>query len=183
MLRNGSSKKAVFLDRDGVINRAPIIEGLPYSPRNIQELEIILGVREAVTLLFSSGFEIVVVTNQPEVARGFLYIDDIEKIHEEISNQTGLKHFKVCFHDNEDRCDCRKPKPGMLSQAAKEFNLDLKQSFLVGDRWKDIQAGQEVGCRCFFIDYGYCEMKPKPPFDRVTSLLEAARVITENQDA
>ncbi len=71
----------------------------------------------------------------------------------------------------------------MLSQAAKEFNLDLKQSFLVGDRWKDIQAGQEVGCRCFFIDYGYCEKKPKPPFDRVISLLEAAQIITKDQDA
>ena len=183
MLRSGSSKKAVFLDRDGVINRAPIIEGLPRSPRDIQELEIILGVKEAVTLLLSSGFEIVVITNQPEVARGFLHQDDIEKIHKQISNLTGLKHFKVCIHDNQDRCECRKPKPGMLSQAAEEFNLDLKQSFLVGDRWKDIQAGQEVGCRCFFIDYGYCEKKPKPPFDRVNSLLEAAQIITENQDA
>ena len=183
MLRSGSSKKAVFLDRDGVINRAPIIEGLPRSPRDIQELEIIPGVKEAVTLLFSSGFEIVVVTNQPEVARGFIYQDDIEKIHEEIAKQTGLKHFKVCIHDNKDRCDCRKPKPGMLSQAATEFNLDLKQSSLVGDRWKDIQAGQEVGCRCLFIDYEYCEEKPKPPFYRVTSLLEAAQIITEDQDA
>lgn len=183
MLRSGSAKKAVFLDRDGVINRAPIIEGLPRSPRNIQEIEIILGVKEAVTLLFSSGFEIVVVTNQPEVARGFICQDDIEKIHEEISKQTGLKHFKVCIHDNQDRCDCRKPKPGMLSQAAKEWNLDLKQSFLVGDRWKDIQAGQEVDCRCFFIDYGYCEEKPKPPFDTVRSLLEAAQIIAEIQDA
>ncbi len=97
MLRSGSSKKAVFLDRDGVINRAPIIEGLPRSPRDIQELEIILGVKEAVTLLLSSGFEIVVITNQPEVARGFLYQDDIEKIHKQISNLTGLKHFKVCI--------------------------------------------------------------------------------------
>jgi len=176
-------KRAVFLDRDGVVNRAPLIEGLPHSPRSVRELEIMPGVREAVSILLDFNYEIVVVTNQPDISRGLLQNDELDKIHKEISSQTGIKHFFFCIHDNQHRCACRKPKPGMLIYAALELNLSLERSFLVGDRRKDIQAGQEAGCQCFFIDYEYPEKLPDQPFYRVASLLEAAVLITENQNA
>lgn len=183
MPQSGRSKRAVFLDRDGVVNRAPVIDGVPCSPNNIQELEIISGVKEAVSLLISRGYELVVVTNQPNVARGTLREDELLQIHQEIAMHTGIKHFFACIHDDRDECNCRKPRPGMLIDAAMRLNLDLQKSFLVGDRWKDIEAGRTVGCQCYFIDYRYQEKFPSQPFHRVTSLLEAAILITENENA
>lgn len=180
MQLSGSLKKAVFLDRDGVINRAPTKDGIPQSPKGLHELEINPGAKEAVSLLRKTGFELVVVTNQPDVARGKLDIREIAQIHQSIAEQTGLKHFFSCVHDDIQNCECRKPKPGLLFKATRELNLDLKRSFLVGDRWRDIQAGQSAGCTCFFIDHGYNELVPEQPFYKVTSLLQAAILIGEN---
>ena len=180
MQPSGSPKKAVFLDRDGVINRAPIIAGIPQSPKSLHELEINNGVEEAINLLRKKGFELVVVTNQPDIARGKLNSDVLTRIHESIANKTGVKHFFSCIHDEIQNCECRKPKPGLILQATSQLNLDLKRSFLVGDRWKDIQAGQTAGCTCFFIDYGYDEAVPQRPYYKVASLLEAAIFIGEN---
>ena len=183
MQQSGDLRRAVFLDRDGVINEAPTIKGLPYSPRSVQELKIIPGVKEAVALLIQERFEIVVVTNQPDIARGLLRQEVMYEIHHEISIRTGLEHFIFCAHDDNDDCACRKPRPGMLFQAARDLNLDLRRSFLVGDRWKDVESGQNAGCKCFFVDYGYREKSPALPFYRVTSLLEAAQIITGNNNA
>jgi len=172
---------AVFLDRDGVINQALIYESRPYSPRKKEELVILAGVDEAVELLLAHGYLPVVVTNQPDIARGFTTFEHVSEIHKIISSQTGIQHFYLCMHDEQDMCQCRKPRIGLITNAARELNLNLNESFLVGDRWKDIQAGQNAGCCCFFIDNGYLEQKPEPPFHTVASLLEAVAYITEGK--
>lgn len=170
-------KPAVFLDRDGVINKVILDRGRPFSPRRIAELQIIEGVKESVSLMKEKGFEVVVVTNQPDLARGYIAKSMLLEMHAIISHSTGINHFYFCGHDDSDECVCRKPKTGMLLKAALELKLNLKKSFLVGDRWKDISAGQEVGCSCYFIDYDYQEPRPNPPFYTVTSLYEAALII------
>jgi D-glycero-D-manno-heptose 1,7-bisphosphate phosphatase len=169
--------KAVFLDRDGVINKAKVLNGLPYPPNNLDELFIIEGVPEAIELLLNSNYVVVVVTNQPDVARGTVEREKIESINLEISKRTGVRNFYTCFHDDSDDCSCRKPKPGLLIDAARDYGLDLKSSFMIGDRWRDVSAGQAVGSRCFFIDYGYLEKSPKMPFKKVSSLLDAVHLI------
>lgn len=178
MLPSGKRKPAVFLDRDGVLNRTLIREGKPYSPRKIEDFVILEGVREAVSLLEEFGFVIAVVTNQPDVAKGHLAPDVLTKLHKIITEKTGVKYFYTCKHDDYDSCECRKPKIGLLKNAAEELGLDISQSFMIGDRWKDIEAGQRAGCKCFFVDNKYSERRPNPPFYKVNSLLEAAKIIT-----
>lgn len=183
MRPSGSSHAGVFLDRDGVINLSVIREGKPYSPRGVKDLVILDGVREAVSLLHENGFVTAVVTNQPDIARGHMTMETLSELHKSISEETGLQNFYVCVHDNDDGCECRKPNIGLLRKAALDLDLVISKSFLVGDRWKDIEAGQRAGCRCFFIDNHYSEQRPIPPFHKVTSLLEAAKIITEGSNA
>jgi D-glycero-D-manno-heptose 1,7-bisphosphate phosphatase len=169
------SRRAVFLDRDGVINRATVQNGKPYPPARPSELEILPGVREALCRLQAADFRLIVVTNQPDVARGTQSRETVEAMHEML-RKAGLPitAFYVCYHDGPANCDCRKPRPGLLLSAALDHLLDLKGSYIVGDRWRDIEAGQRAGCRAFFVDYAYDEPQPQPPFVGVTSLAEAA---------
>lgn len=180
MQLNGNLKKAVFLDRDGVINHVILKRGLVASPRTVNELRIISGVIEAISDLNNAQFELVVITNQPEVSRGTLSMENLIEMHQEITRQTGLSQFYICTHDDKDECSCRKPKPGLILEAAEKLNIDPQKSFLVGDRWKDIKAGQAAGCQCFFVDYNYHEVQPSPPFRVVASLQEASSLILEN---
>ena len=168
-------RRAIFLDRDGVINRAIVRDGKPHAPSNVDELEIIPGVAEALTRLRDAGYYLVVVTNQPDVARGTRTQQSVEEIHTALV-QSGLAvdSLKTCYHDDADQCNCRKPAPGMLLATAKEQGIDLARSFMVGDRWRDIEAGQNAGCTSMFIDYNYIERKPAEPFVRVSSLKQAA---------
>jgi D-glycero-D-manno-heptose 1,7-bisphosphate phosphatase len=170
----------VFLDRDGVINKSLVLNGKPFPPRSVAELQIFEEVESCVAKLERKGFEIVVVTNQPEIARGETSIKTVEEIHQTIREKTGIKNFYVCPHDDDDRCYCRKPKIGMLVEASIALNIDLQRSFLVGDRWRDIQAGQTAGCNCLFINYNYSEILPKPPYIEVRSIMQATNIITED---
>ncbi len=170
-------RRAVFLDRDGVINRSIIRDGKPYAPESASEIEILEGVREALASLRNAGFLNIIVTNQPDVAAGKLKVQTLEAMHERLRNELALDGIKVCCHDDADGCACRKPKPGMLLEAARDLGLDLEQSFMVGDRWRDVEAGQAAGCATFFIDYGYGEKRPEPPYIAVKSLAEASRQI------
>ncbi len=172
-------KRAVFLDRDGVLNRSKLVDGVPTPPNSIQEIEIIEGVVEAIQILKNHGFVPVVVTNQPDVARGYTTQSQVEAINNHIGIATDIAYFYTCFHDDQQGCDCRKPKPGLLQKAAQDLNVNLHNSFLIGDRWRDIAAGQAVGSQCFFIDYEYSERSPDLPYYRVKSLLEAAQKILE----
>ena len=158
---------AVFLDRDGVISRALERDGLPYPPTSLAEFQIFSEVPEACRRLKQAGFLLVVVTNQPDVGRGTLQQETVEAIHAEMCRRLPIDRVEVCYHSGKDRsdCDCRKPKPGMLLRAARELGIDLAQSWMVGDRWRDIDCGHAAGCRTIFIDRGYAEeLRQKPHF-------------------
>lgn len=167
-------RRAVFLDRDGVINRAIVRDGKPYPPGRIEDLEILPGVREALARLRDAGFRLVVVTNQPDVARGTQRREAIDAMHASLSAALPLDEFRVCDHDDVDGCLCRKPKPGLLEDAAREAGVSLADSFMIGDRWRDIEAGQRAGCTTIFIDRAYAERRPDRPDATVSSLPEAA---------
>ncbi|MCP5196289.1 MAG: HAD family hydrolase [Gammaproteobacteria bacterium] len=173
------NRRAVFLDRDGVINRAVVREGKPYPPASLAELDILPGVLEALQQLRQAGFLLVVATNQPDVARGTTPRAMVEAIHQHLYKQLPLDDIRVCYHDNNEHCHCRKPKPGLLLDAARDWHIDLQQSFMIGDRWRDIDAGQQAGCQTLFIDYGYTEKQPERCDYRVASLLDATRIILE----
>jgi D-glycero-D-manno-heptose 1,7-bisphosphate phosphatase len=172
--------RAVFLDRDGVINRAVVRDGKPHPPDSIDDLEVLAGVPDALRKLRSAGFRLIVVTNQPDVARGTQTREAVEAIHARLTAELAVDEVIACYHDG-DACDCRKPKPGALIAAADRHGVELERSFMVGDRWRDIEAGQRAGCRCLFVDHGYAEQQPAGSFVRVPSLAAAADWILENQ--
>jgi D-glycero-D-manno-heptose 1,7-bisphosphate phosphatase len=170
-------RQAVFLDRDGVINRAMVRDGKPYPPANLTALEILPGVPEAMQTLHKAGWLLIVVTNQPDVARGATQRSDVESMNTYLQQHLPIDEFRTCYHDNGDGCQCRKPSPGALLEAAEVHGIDLNSSYIVGDRWRDTEAGERAGCKTIFIDYGYAEQQPKNFDHRVGSLFEAANII------
>ncbi len=178
-------RRAIFLDRDGVINRAVVREGKPYPPANVSEVQIIPGVAVALQRLKDAGFLLIVVSNQPDVARGTTPRETVEEINTFLASNLPVDRFIMCYHDSGDGCKCRKPLPGMLLAGAEEFDIDLASSYMVGDRWRDVDAGIAAGCRTLFIDFGYDEKQPDSSTPKVSSLLEAAKIILngdENED-
>jgi D-sedoheptulose 7-phosphate isomerase len=170
-----AKQPAVFLDRDGVINRALVRDGKPYSPPTPEDLDVLPGVPEALRDLRSHGYKLLVVTNQPDVGRGKQSRESLEAMHQDLRARLSLDDILVCTHTDADDCDCRKPLPGMLLEAAKKHNIDLAASYMVGDRWKDIDAGYNAGCKTILVDYGYSERSPeRVPGLIVKSLREAA---------
>ena len=180
---SNDQKRAVFLDRDGVINRCVIRERKPYPPSSPAEVEILPGVSEAMARLKAAGFLLICVTNQPDVARGKQRRNVVELIHENLLRSLPLDKIVVCYHDDHDRCRCRKPLAGMFLDAAQEFSINLEKSFMVGDRWRDIEAGQNAGCKTILIEYGYNERGPvNPPDHKVGLLSEAAEWILREME-
>jgi D-glycero-D-manno-heptose 1,7-bisphosphate phosphatase len=178
-----TSSRAVFLDRDGVINRATERDGKPYPPRTIADFEIYPEVPGACAQLKAAGFVLVVATNQPDVGRGTLDQAIVEKIHAHMISVLPIDRVEVCYHPGhgQSNCDCRKPKPGMLLRAAQALNIDLAQSWMVGDRWRDVGCGHAAGCKTIFIDRGYAEeLRQKPDFT-VKNLAEAAEIILSQE--
>lgn len=171
------TRPAVFLDRDGVINRVDVRRGIPYPPASLRDLAILPRVPESLRTLRADGYALIVVTNQPDVARGTASLESVARIHARLEASLALDAILTCFHDNADACDCRKPKPGLLLQAAEAFRIDLSSSFMVGDRWRDIEAGRRAGCRTIWIDGGYLERQAVNYHFRVESLAEAAAII------
>ena len=171
-------RKAVFLDRDGVINRAVIRDGKPYPPATVNEMQLLPRVDEALHALKSAGFMLIVVTNQPDVARCTTSRAAVDAIHERLLAALPLDGIRCCFHDDADACSCRKPKPGALLEAAAQYDLSLTDSFMVGDRWRDIEAGHTAGVRTILIDYAYCEQAASCLSDYVCgSLFDATQWI------
>lgn len=169
--------RAVFLDRDGVINRAIVRDGKPYPPASLEEVEILPGVEDALGRLKEAGYALVVVSNQPDVARGTTSRSTVEAINDFLGGCLPIDRFIMCYHDSGDGCACRKPQPGMLVMGAEEFGINLARSFMVGDRWRDVAAGVNAGCKTLFIDYGYNEQQPARVDFSVRSLTEAADII------
>ena len=143
-------------------------------------LEVLAGVPDALQKLRGAGFLLIVITNQPDVARGLQTREVVEAMHVRLASELAIDDVLACYHDA-DTCDCRKPKPGALIDAAQRHGIDLDRSFMVGDRWRDIEAGQRAGCRCLFVDNGYREQQPDAPFVRVPSLAAAADWILESK--
>lgn len=180
---NSMGRRAVFLDRDGVINRALVRNGKPYPPASLAELDVLPGVGQALQDLHQAGYLLIVVTNQPDVARGTTSRETVESINGQLAARLPITEFRTCFHDSGDGCDCRKPRPGALLSAAREHDIDLAASYMVGDRWRDTEAGARAGCKTFFVDYAYDEKQPDAFDYRVGSLAEAARIILKLQEA
>lgn len=175
--------RAVFLDRDGVINANVERDGKPVAPTSAKDFRILPGVEDAVAALKDAGFLIVVVTNQPDIGTGRTPLSELEAMHAEIKRRMPINAIKACFHVDADNCPCRKPKPGMITEAAAELNISLADSHVVGDRWRDVEAGRAAGCRTFFVDYGYPQDGPLHPDRTVHSLPEAARMILDELHA
>lgn len=169
-------KRAVFLDRDGVINRVVSRDGHLRPPWSMDEFEFLPGVPETVSALRAAGFLVIVATNQPDVAAGVQRRENVEAMHDHIRRMLEVDDIEVCYHDDREDCSCRKPRPGMLESAATKWDLDLTQSFMVGDRWRDIGAGRAAGCRTILVAGMYPRHGEEP--DAVAgSLREAGQQI------
>jgi D-glycero-D-manno-heptose 1,7-bisphosphate phosphatase len=167
-------KRAVFLDRDGVINEVVVRDGKPYPPADAESMRIAAGTADALWRLKERGYLLVVVTNQPDVARDRQTREVVEQMHRRLRSELPLDEVLTCYHDDTDDCECRKPRPGLIKRAAQQNGIDLRQSFLIGDRWRDIDAGANAGCKTILIDRGYAERSPASiPDARVGSLPDA----------
>jgi D-glycero-D-manno-heptose 1,7-bisphosphate phosphatase len=172
-------RRAVFLDRDGVVSRSIVRDGLPFAPTTLKDFEILPEAPEACRRLKDAEFLLIVATNQPDVGRGTMKKETVEAMHSEMCRQLPIDRVEVCYHPGHGQsdCDCRKPKPGLLLHAARELGIDLARSWLVGDRWRDIDCGQAAGCRTIFIDRGYAENLKQTPAFRAKNLAQAAEII------
>jgi len=170
---SGPGRPAALLDRDGVLNEPHVVEGRPRPPASVAELVLAAGAAGACARLHEAGLLLVVVTNQPDLARGTADAHSVDEINRELRRRLPLDDVLVCPHDDGDRCGCRKPAPGLLHQAAARWAIDLTRSVMVGDRWRDVEAGRRAGCATVFVDRGYDEPRPMAP-DLVVSSLEEA---------
>ena len=182
---------AVFLDRDGVLAEARVVDGIAFSPRTEQEFHLTSGARQAVEALKSSGAFLVVVTNQPDLARGDLSVAQLHAMHAQLCRELPVDHILVCPHEGSERCECRKPAPGMLFEAARRFGIDLAASWMIGDRWVDVAAGKAAGTRTVLVETPYSWRPtsagaPSPelsPDCRVHTVGEAAAAIIDQSIA
>ena len=162
-------KRAVFLDRDGVINEPVLENGRAVAPTVLDDFVFIPGIHQFARALRDAGFSIVVVTNQPDVVYKNLDVNVVDSMHALIRSEIPVDDILACFHADKDNCLCRKPKPGMLFSAARDMDLDLGNSFMIGDTWRDMQAGKAANCRTILLnrDFGITR-------------LEAADVVVRN---
>jgi D-glycero-D-manno-heptose 1,7-bisphosphate phosphatase len=167
----------VFLDRDGVLIKTDVKKNKPVGIKHIDEVVYLDGVEKSIELFYLNSILPIIITNQPNVARQETTVYEVNEIHKKIKEDLKIENIYCCFHDDVDCCSCRKPKNGLIKKGLAQLDFVPKTFYLVGDRWKDIRAGQESGCQCFFIDYSYDEKQPKEPFTRVQSLSEAADII------
>ena len=172
-------RAAVFLDRDGVLNRLVPRGGRLVSPRLMEEFHLLPGVSETVQRLRSAGLLVVVVTNQPDIARGLMNPQELERMHMRLRSMVQVDAIYACCHDDSDRCFCRKPKPGLLIQASREMEIDLSLSCVIGDSWKDIGAGRNAGCKTFLIQ-GPEDPRGVPAAFVVPSLQAAVELIVKD---
>jgi len=179
----GDRRRAVFLDRDGVINRALVRNRKPYAPWHLGEFRLLPGVTDAVAALKSVGFLVIVVTNQPDLGDGLMTPEALEAMHTRLSARVAVDAILVCPHRRDEGCECRKPKPGLIHRAAADWSIDVRRSYLVGDRATDIVAGVAAGLYTLFLDRGYAELLIEQPDLKVGSLRQAVRrILTREAD-
>ena len=166
--------RAVFLDRDGVLVVPEFRDGRSFAPRRIADFRLYKEAAPCLERMKTAGFRLVVVTNQPDVGNGLVERAVIEEMHHRLATALPVDAIEVCYHAPTDNCDCRKPKPGMLLRAAARDRVALATSFLLGDRWRDIEAGRRAGCRTILIGSGYGEAQKSRPDVAVATVGEAA---------
>jgi D-glycero-D-manno-heptose 1,7-bisphosphate phosphatase len=181
MCEGGPQRRAVFLDRDGVLNRVVLRDGRPASPRSLEEVVLEAGAARAAVTLREAGFLLFVVTNQPDLARGLLTPAVHDSIVERVREVVAPDDLMVCPHDDRHDCACRKPRPGMLVGLAERWSVDLASSYMVGDSWKDMEAGRAAGCRVILIRADY--NRGVAADHTVASLAEATEVIINGRSA
>jgi D-glycero-D-manno-heptose 1,7-bisphosphate phosphatase len=175
------ARRAVFLDRDGVINRVAIRNGLPHPPFHVEEFEVYADVPEGCARLKAAKFLLIVVTNQPDVGRGTQSREAVETMHVKLQSALpSIDRIEVCYHGGErygQPCDCRKPRPGLILRAAAQLNIDATRSYVIGDRWRDIDCARAAGCRAILIQRGYNEILRETPDVTVFSFNDAVNAV------
>ena len=175
----GPKVKAVFLDRDGVLNNSIIIDGKPYPPKSVDELIIPEGVREGLQKLSKQGYILIIITNQPDVARCKTSLKTVVSINNYLLQNLVIDDVFCCIHDDIDNCSCRKPKPGMIIEAAEKWNIDIENSYMVGDRWKDIETGKNAGVKTILLKHDYDEKRVEPDYSCI-DFKEVTQIILSN---
>jgi D-glycero-D-manno-heptose 1,7-bisphosphate phosphatase len=173
-------RRAIFLDRDGVINKPIIIKKKPKSPCNLKQFKLLPKIKISLKGLKKLKYLIFIVSNQPDIGNLKISWNFINKINNYLMNRFPIDNILICPHTNRDKCRCRKPLPGMIIQLAKKYKINLKKSFVIGDRWKDIVAGKRANCKTILINYNYCEKKIKSDY-KVKSLYKAYEIIKSHQ--
>ncbi len=169
--------RAIFLDRDGVINKSKVVKGKPFPPLSLEEFEFNAGIKSVIVALEDKNFKKIIITNQPDVERGKTSKKNIEDIHAFILKYLSIDEIYVCWDAYDGASDLKKPSPGLILKAAKEHNISLKDSFMIGDRWKDIDAGSRAGCKTIFIDYNYDEKLNIAPDYIISDVRDALKII------
>jgi D-glycero-D-manno-heptose 1,7-bisphosphate phosphatase len=177
ILKKVMMKKAIFLDRDGVLNETIIKEKKITSPLTLNELKVFPDAKKTLISFKNCGYLLIMVTNQPDIARNTNTKKNVEEINNFLKTYLKIDDAFVCYHDDKDFCNCRKPKPGMLIEASKKYNIDLAKSFIIGDRWRDIEAGKYAKCKTIFIDFKYQEKLKSKPNYTITNIAEAENII------
>jgi D-glycero-D-manno-heptose 1,7-bisphosphate phosphatase len=175
------ARRAVFLDRDGVINRVTVRNGMPYPPSHAAQFELYEDVPDGCARLKAANFLLVVITNQPDVGRGTQSREAVEAMNLKMQSAVpSIDRVEVCYHAGENYgqpCDCRKPRPGMILSAVAELNIDSARSYVIGDRWRDVDCARAAGCRAILIQRGYTEKLREPPDFTVANFNDAVSAV------
>jgi len=175
-----SDRRVVFLDRDGVLTIPIEVEGKGYAPRSVSELKFYDDAVDSVTRLKTAGFDVVIVTNQPDVSTGLITQSTLEDIHDVVGSRLKVDRIRTCTHLAVNACQCRKPLPGLLIDEDLEESLSFRSSWMVGDRDSDIEAGMAVGCETIFIDRGWTGETGEKADLTVANLTHAVDAIVED---
>jgi D-glycero-D-manno-heptose 1,7-bisphosphate phosphatase len=170
-------RRAIFLDRDGTLNQAVVQNGKSYPPGSVEDFQLLPGVAKAIAALKGEGYLLIVVTNQPDVGAGRQAIEVVAAMHAKLRSWLPIDDIRVCYHTEEDLCGCRKPAPGMIHAAAATWHIDLAASYMIGDRWRDVEAGRAAGCCTVLIRNDYDECQPAVSDAAVNSFSEAVDLI------
>ena len=174
-------QKCVFFDRDGVLNSSQVICGKPFAPMKFDEFHIFPEASKLLESIKKAGFLIIVVTNQPDVGNGKTSLDEVNKMHRMLKSRLPIDDIFTCFHSQDDNCECRKPKPGMLFAASEKYHIQAGNSYFIGDRFSDVVAGKNFGCKTILIDRNYAEKRLARPDKNVLNLEAAIQFILKEQ--